>query len=56
MMTIIEAKATELESTEFIREATTGKLGSQIYFQCKSIYPLKGVEIQKSRILTPVVS
>ena len=56
MMTIIADKAAELDSTEFIREATTGKLGSQIYFQCKSIYPLKGVEIQKSRILTPVVS
>jgi small subunit ribosomal protein S3Ae len=56
MMNIITDKATELESTEFIREATSGKLGSQVYFQCKSIYPLKGVEIQKSRILTPVVS
>ena len=55
-MAIIADKATELESSEFIREATTGKLGSQIYFQCKSIYPLKGVEIQKSRILAPVVS
>jgi len=56
MMKIIADKAAELDSTEFIREATTGKLGSQIYFQCKSIYPLKGEEIQKSRILSPVAS
>ena len=56
MMSIIKDKAAELDSYDFIKEATTGKLGSQIYFQCKTIYPLKGVEVQKSRILTPIAS
>ena len=56
MMLIIKDKAAELDSNDFIREVTTGKLGSQIYFQCKTIYPLKGVEVQKSRILTLIAS
>lgn len=56
MLEIVEIRATELDSQEFIQEATNGKLGSQIYFQCKNIYPLKGVEIQKSLILTPITS
>jgi small subunit ribosomal protein S3Ae len=56
MLNIVKARAEELDSLEFIRETTNGKLGSQIYFQCKSIYPLKGVEVQKSRILKPISS
>jgi small subunit ribosomal protein S3Ae len=56
MLDIIKERAAELDSLEFIRETTNGKLGSQIYFQCKNIYPLKGVEVQKSRDLTPIVS
>jgi small subunit ribosomal protein S3Ae len=56
MLNIVKARAEELDSLEFIRETTNGKLGSQIYFQCKSIYPLKGVEVQKSRILKPVIA
>jgi small subunit ribosomal protein S3Ae len=56
MLDIIKERAAELDTLEFIRETTNGKLGSQIYFQCKNIYPLKGVEVQKSRDLTPIVS
>lgn len=56
MLDIVSERAAELDSLEFIRETTNGKLGSQIYFQCKNIYPLKGVEVQKSRDLTPIVS
>ena len=54
MLDIVKARAEELDSLEFIRETTSGKLGSQIYFKCKNIYPLKGVEVQKSRLLTPI--
>ncbi len=56
MLDIIKERASELDTLEFIRETTNGKLGSQIYFQCKNIYPLKGVEVQKSRDLTPIVA
>ena len=56
MLEIVEMRASELDSQEFIQETTNGKLGSQIYFQCKNIYPLKGVEIQKSRILKPIAN
>ncbi len=54
MLDIVEERAGELNSKDFIREATGGKLSSLVYFQCKSIYPLKGVEVQKSRILKTI--
>lgn len=54
MLNIIEDRAKELTGVEFIREATGGKLSSIVYFACKKIYPLKGVEIQKTKLLTPI--
>ncbi len=54
MLEIISDRAGELNSEDFIREVTGGKLSSLIYFQCKSIYPLKGVEVQKTKILKPI--
>lgn len=54
MLDIVEERAGELNSKDFIREATGGKLSSLVYFQCKSIYPLKGVEVQKTRILKTI--
>ena len=54
MLEIVERRANELDSIEFIREATGGKLSSIVYFECKKIYPLKGVEIQKTKLLTPI--
>lgn len=54
MLEVIAQRASELNSEDFIRETTVGKLSSLIYFQCKSIYPLKGVEIQKSKVLKAV--
>ncbi|MFW9906415.1 MAG: 30S ribosomal protein S3ae [Candidatus Thorarchaeota archaeon] len=56
MLDIVAERAAELNSEDFIREATGGKLSSLVYFQCKSIYPLKGVEIQKTKILKAIVS
>ncbi len=56
MLNIIAVRASEIQSDEFIREATSGKLSSQIYFECKSIYPLKSVEIQKTRLLNPITT
>ncbi|MFX0051572.1 MAG: 30S ribosomal protein S3ae [Candidatus Hermodarchaeota archaeon] len=56
MLDIIAERANELNSNEFIHEATGGKLSSQVYFQCKSIYPLKSVEIQKTKVLKAIES
>ncbi|MFX0124041.1 MAG: 30S ribosomal protein S3ae [Candidatus Hodarchaeota archaeon] len=56
MLGIVAERAGELNSEDFIREATGGKLSSLVYFQCKSIYPLKGVEIQKTKILKAIAS
>ena len=56
MLDVVAERAGELNSEDFIREVTGGKLSSLIYFQCKSIYPLKGVEIQKTKILKPISS
>lgn len=54
MLDIVADRANELTSEEFIREATGGKLSSLVYFECKKIYPLKGVEIQKTKILKSI--
>ncbi|NHJ02234.1 MAG: 30S ribosomal protein S3ae [Candidatus Heimdallarchaeota archaeon] len=56
MLSIIDEKANELNSMDFIREATGGKLGSYVFTKCKQIYPLKSVEIQKSKLLKPISS
>jgi small subunit ribosomal protein S3Ae len=56
MLGVVEERAGELNSEDFIREATGGKLSSLVYFQCKSIYPLKVVEIQKTKILKAITS
>lgn len=54
MLDVVAERAGELNSEDFILEATGGKLSSLVYFQCKSIYPLKGVEIQKTKILKAI--
>lgn len=54
MLKVVEEQANELTQDEFIRDATGGKLGSVVYHECKNIYPLKSVEIQKSKILKPI--
>lgn len=56
MLEVVAERAGELNSEDFIREATGGKLSSLVYFQCKSIYPLKGIEIQKTRLLKYIAS
>ncbi len=56
MLGVVAERAGELNSEDFIREATGGKLSSLVYFQCKSIYPLKVVEIQKTKILKAITS
>lgn len=47
--TIAEAGKTRTLN-EFIRDALDGKIGSDIYKTCKSLYPVKRVEIYKTEI------
>jgi len=44
-------RAKTLTLNEFIREAVLGKLASDIYRKGKQIYPLRRVEIYKTRVL-----
>ena len=56
MLEVISERASQVTSEDFIREVTGGKLSSIVYSRAKSIYPLKGIEIQKTKILKPISS
>ncbi|MFH1100877.1 MAG: 30S ribosomal protein S3ae [Methanobacteriota archaeon] len=47
--TIVDSGAT-LTLNEFIRDALDGKVGSDIYKNCKNLYPVKRIEISKTEI------
>jgi|GEM_PF-76581 len=46
-----QAKANTL--AEFIKNIIDGKTGSDIYKNCKKLYPVKRVEIHKTQVLSP---
>ncbi|RJS72804.1 MAG: 30S ribosomal protein S3ae [Candidatus Syntrophoarchaeum sp. WYZ-LMO15] len=48
----VTQRAKMLTLNEFIREAVLGKLASDIYRKGKQIYPLRRVEIYKTRVLS----
>ncbi|MFX1514665.1 MAG: 30S ribosomal protein S3ae [Promethearchaeota archaeon] len=52
MKKVVNKKAQELSFKEFIDEIIYGKLGSEVYSECKKIFPLKRVEVQKSKVLS----
>ncbi len=56
MLEVISERGSQLTSEDFIREITGGKLSSLVYSRAKSIYPLKGIEIQKTKILKSISS
>ncbi|MHA2223959.1 MAG: 30S ribosomal protein S3ae [Candidatus Hodarchaeales archaeon] len=56
MLEIIAERASQLTSEDFVREITGGKLSSLVYSKAKLIYPLKGIEIQKTKILKSISS
>jgi small subunit ribosomal protein S3Ae len=51
MNTILRERANELNYEQFIHEVVLGKLASDIYKKAKIIYPLRRVEISKTKIL-----
>ncbi|HEX7514134.1 MAG TPA: 30S ribosomal protein S3ae [archaeon] len=48
----LRERANDLEYEQFIHEVVLGKLASDIYKKSKIIYPLRRVEISKTKILT----
>jgi len=52
MKEIIEAKAQQLSFDEFVQQAVLGKIASEIYNEAKKIYPLRKVEVRKSKLLS----
>jgi len=48
--TIIDAGKTK-PLNEFIKDALDGKIGSDIYKNCKSFYPVKRIEIHKTEVM-----
>jgi small subunit ribosomal protein S3Ae len=50
MNNVIINRAKELDLNQFIQEIVMGKLSANIYRDVKSIYPLRRVEIKKTRI------
>ncbi|RLE50395.1 MAG: 30S ribosomal protein S3ae [Candidatus Methanomethylicota archaeon] len=51
MRKTIEAKAKQLSFDEFVQQAVLGKIASEIYNEARKIYPLRKVEIRKSKLL-----
>jgi len=52
MKEIIEQRASELTLNDLIKAMIFGKLSSEIFAQAKKVYPLRKVEIYKSKLLT----
>ncbi|MCS7386423.1 MAG: 30S ribosomal protein S3ae [Candidatus Methanomethylicota archaeon] len=52
MREVIEAKAQQLSFDEFVQQAVLGKIASEIYNAARKIYPLRKVEVRKSKLLT----
>ncbi|RLG72681.1 MAG: 30S ribosomal protein S3ae [Thermoprotei archaeon] len=52
MKEIVEKRASEMTLDELIKAMIFGKLSSEIFAQAKKIYPLRKVEIYKSKLLT----
>jgi small subunit ribosomal protein S3Ae len=48
----LRERANDLDYEQFIHEVVLGKLASDIYKKSKIIYPLRRVEISKTKILT----
>ncbi|MGZ4903655.1 MAG: 30S ribosomal protein S3ae [Halobacteriota archaeon] len=51
MSSIVREHSKELDFEPFIHEVVLGKLASEIYKQAKTVYPLRRVEIGKTKIL-----
>ena len=48
---VVKNRALELTLDELVREMVLGKLASDVYSKAKKVYPLRKVEIMKSKVL-----
>lgn len=48
----ITDEAAKTTMTEFIKNILDGKIGSEIYKNCKKLYPVKRIEINKTEVLS----
>ncbi|MEM2021181.1 MAG: 30S ribosomal protein S3ae [Zestosphaera sp.] len=51
MMRVLSEKASQADLTDFIKSLMFGSLAMEIFEACKKIYPLRKVEIYKSKFL-----
>lgn len=51
MMQTVESKAQQLNFDEFIQEMVLGKVASETFNAARKIYPLRRVEVRKSKVL-----
>ncbi|MFQ5979464.1 MAG: 30S ribosomal protein S3ae [Candidatus Heimdallarchaeota archaeon] len=54
MIRTVKEISAEASFEDFVQGAVLGKMGSDIYNACKKIYPLKRVEIQKTKVLRSI--
>lgn len=52
MKEIVSSRASELSFDEFVQQMVLGKIASDIYNSAKKIYPIKKVEISKSKLIS----
>jgi len=51
MKEIVEQKAQQLNFDEFVQEMVLGKVASEVFNAARKIYPLRRVEVRKSKVL-----
>ena len=51
MRDIVSSKGENLTFDEFVQQAVLGKIASEIYNEARKIYPLRKVELRKSKLL-----
>jgi small subunit ribosomal protein S3Ae len=51
MMRILSERASQTSLTEFVKSMVFGTLAAEIFESCKKIYPIRKVEIYKSKLL-----
>ena len=52
MQEVVQRKAKELNFQDLVQQAVLGKIASEIHNNVKKIFPLRNVEVRKSRLLS----
>lgn len=51
MMKVLTEKASQMSFAEFVKSIVFGTLATEIFVACKKVYPLRKVEIYKSKLI-----